>query len=179
MSARGLASRRHGIDSIDSNHNAVLENWAYAVATAIWVPAASIPSPFRRGFLIRDLPFQGVVLLLFAVAVEQQGWARHRVGEMGVETGFINVVEESRHPVEILLRDGIVLVVVAARAAHGEPEPHLAHCAHAIDQVLRLKLFGDAAGFGIDAVIALEPGRDFLFEHGVRQQVAGAGGRFP
>ena len=61
----------------------------------------------------------------------------------------------------------IVFVIVAARAADGQAEPDGADGADAIHQVLRLELLGDAAGFGIDPVVALEAGGDLLIERGV------------
>ncbi len=109
---------------------------------------------FRRG--------QSQVGLVIAAAVARTAVA-----------GFVHVIEESVQTVEFARGQRIVLMVVAARAPDRQTQPDGTEGAHAVHQVLGLELLGDAAGFGIDAMIALEAGGDLLVERGAGQQVAG------
>ena len=79
-----------------------------------------------------------------------------------------HVVEVGEELVELLLRERIVLVVVAAGAAERQAEPHGRGRLHAVDDVLDGVLLGDDAAFGVAAVVAVEAGGDPLVERGVR-----------
>ena len=62
-------------------------------------------------------------------------------------------------------------MVMAAGAADRQPQPHRAERAGAIHQVLRMELFGNTAGLGIDPVIALEASGDLLLHGRVGNQI--------
>ena len=64
-------------------------------------------------------------------------------------------------------------MVVAARAADGEPEPDGAGRLDAVDDVLDLCLGGDRAALAVEHVVAVEAGGDELIKRRLRQQVAG------
>ena len=84
-----------------------------------------------------------------------------------------HIVEESEQRIEILLRERIVLVVVAAGAAQRLPQPHRRGGLDAVGAVLGEELFRDHAALFVDHGVAVKPGGDPLFERRVRQQVAG------
>ena len=75
---------------------------------------------------------------------------------MRVEPALVDVVEEGEEAVVLLLRHGVVLVVVAARALHGQAEEGRAEGVHAVGHVLdAVLLLGAAALVGL-AVQAVE-----------------------
>jgi hypothetical protein len=79
------------------------------------------------------------------------------------------LVEKGPEPVILLLGQRVVLVVVAAAAVEGEPQPDrpggLGHVHHVVDTIL----FRDAAALTVDRVVAQETGGEFLLEGRVRQ----------
>ncbi len=75
--------------------------------------------------------------------------------------------------VEILLRERVVLVIVAAGASQGEAHEDGGGGLRAVGHVLDAILFGDDAAFAGGAVIAVEAGGDALLEGGIGQQIAG------
>ena len=101
-------------------------------------------------------------------------------GELGFVAGRIRhlhrrlllVVEEGEHPVELLLRDRIELVVVALRAADGEAEPDRARRADAVDHAVDAELLDVDAAFLIEGRVAVEARGDALGFAGVGQEVA-------
>src|SRR5262249_27464911 len=86
---------------------------------------------------------------------------------------FVDVVEIRGEPVEVLLRELIELVVVAAAATQGEPEPDGRRRFDAIDDIIDPRLLRDASAFAVDHVIAVEAGGNFLRDGSVREEVAG------
>ena len=97
---------------------------------------------------------------------------RRRVAGLLPDARFGNAVEVREELVELLLRDGIELVVVAARAAHRQAQPHGAGRGDAIDDALHEELLRDDAHLRVHAVVAVEPGGDLLVQRRVRQQIA-------
>src|SRR5258705_12920572 len=94
------------------------------------------------------------------------------VTEVVDESPIGRVVEERGELVILFLQDGIVLVIVAARAAHREPEPYRRRGLDTIGDVVQAEFLIDDAAFGAGAVIAMEAGRDLLAHGGIWQQVA-------
>ena len=90
-----------------------------------------------------------------------------------VESLLGDGVEEGEELVELLLRDRIVLVAVAARAAHGQAHPGGGRGFDAVDHVFDQILFGNRAALEVDHVVAIETGGDLVVRGGVGQQVAG------
>jgi hypothetical protein len=109
------------------------------------------------------------MLLLFAFLVEQRRRRRDGIGEMRVEAGLVRGIEEREQPVVILLRDGIVFVVVATRAFHGQPEKRATERVDAVGIVFDTELFVHAAAFVGLTMQAVERGGDFLVLRGVWQ----------
>ena len=64
-------------------------------------------------------------------------------------------------------------MVVAARAIHGQPQPHRGGRFHSIGHVFDDELVGDNAPFVVYPVIAIEGGRQSLIASRMRQQVSG------
>ena len=114
-----------------------------------------------------------LVLLLGRVRPEEQRRRGRRVGEMRVEPGFVDAVEEGKERVVVALRDRIELVIVATRALERQPEHRGAERVHAIDDVLGAKLVLDAAALVRLPVQPVEGGGDALVARRVRQQIAG------
>src|SRR3954469_25050500 len=85
-------------------------------------PLAGLPL-FRRELLLdlRRLPLQPLDLLLRLLVRRHP---HHRRGESGPAILALlgDVVEEREQPIELFLRNRIVLVIVAAGAADGEAE---------------------------------------------------------
>ena len=90
-----------------------------------------------------------------------------------VQTVLRHVVEEGEELVELLVRDRIELVLVAARAAHRQAHERAGRRLDAVDDVLDLILLGDRPALEVDHVVAVEAGRDLLLEGRVGQQIAG------
>src|SRR5206468_1351164 len=97
-------------------------------------------APFPGGLKFRDVVFGEQSLpLLFVLAVALQ-IGPQLTGSWRVDVSFFDVIEECEHAVEILLRDGIVLVVVALGTADAHPKPYHSDRASSIDGVLESEL---------------------------------------
>ena len=91
-------------------------------------------------------------------------------------TGFgfaIEVVEEGIHLKEVLLGDGVVFVVVADGAAHGEAHEGGSDSGDAVDHVLEVRFFRKSGADVDDEVKAVKTGSDELFLGGFGVEVAG------
>ena len=84
-----------------------------------------------------------------------------------------DVVEVGEEGVVLLLGDGIVLVVMAPRAPHREPEPNRRGGVDAIHDVLDGVFGVDDSALPVAPVIAVETGRDYLVQTRVREHVPG------
>src|SRR5262244_2841469 len=73
-----------------------------------------------------------------------------------VEAFLRNRIEEGVEAVEILLLDGVVFMIVAARAAHSGTEPHDRRRLQAVHYVLVLILLRDRTALKINHVVAIE-----------------------
>ena len=129
-----------------------------------------------------DLSFAPVGILLsrldlfFAPLVFAVFVADPRLGttpQIVDESLLVEVVEHCEQLVKLPLTDRVILVIVTTGAAQREPHPDRAHRLHAIDDVLRPPLLVERPTLGIDAMVAVEPGREHLAPGGIRQQVTG------
>ena len=82
-------------------------------------------------------------------------------------------IEEGCELVELLLGDGVVLMVVALRAPHREPQPDGSQRSGAVQHLFVAKLLGVGAAFAIRQGIAVEAGGHQHFLVAARQQIAG------
>ena len=108
-----------------------------------------------------------------AVLVPRHHQGRRRVRDVAVHHVLRGVPEERRQRVELSGADGVELVVVAGRAADGQPQEHAADRLGAVLRVDRLVFLDQHAAFVGRDVVALEAGGDQLVEGRVFQQVAG------
>ena len=119
----------------------------------------------------RQIPFEFAQLLFL---LECRG-LDHRWG-IAVLEGFAplgDVVEVGEEFVVLLLGDGVVLVVMAPRAPHREPEPNRRGGVDAIHDVLDGVFGVDDSALPVAPVIAVETGRDYLVQTRVREHVPG------
>ena len=63
-------------------------------------------------------------------------------------------------------------MIVAPRAADGQPQPHRSCCFHTVHDVLDPRLFGDASSFAVQHVITVETCRDVLIQRRLLQLIA-------
>ena len=91
-----------------------------------------------------------------------RGW-----GEEGIETSLVDVLEKRGECVEIFLRNGVELVIVAATALEGEAEEGGAEGGHAVVDVIDAVFLLDGAALGFLWVEAVEGGGEDLFLGGV------------
>ena len=118
-----------------------------------------------------DFALHGVELrLLFG---RGRGHQRGRVAVLHAAAEFGQAVEEGVHRIEVLLQQGVVLVVVAARAAEGKAEEDGGRGFDAVDDLFGEVFLGHNAVFGVNAVVAVEAGGYDLGGRGVGQEVAG------
>ena len=97
--------------------------------------------------------------------------ARHaRIGNL---PRLVHAVEEAEEAEVFLLRQRVVLVIVAARALRADAEERAPERVDAIDDVLRPVFLRDDAAFLALHVIAIEAGRENLLVGRVREQIAG------
>ena len=90
------------------------------------------------------------------------------------EAAFVgDAVEIGEEAVEIFLRDGVVLVIVAAGAADGEAHPNDACGLGAVGDVFDPVFLWNDAPFAISAVVTVETGGDDLIARGVGEEIAG------
>ena len=90
-----------------------------------------------------------------------------------LDARLVGVVEKREQLVVLHLRDRIVLVVVALRAAERQPKHHLASRRDSIVNRVDAKLLPVDAALGIDLRVAMKPRGHPLRQRGVRQHVAG------
>ena len=107
------------------------------------------------------------------VLLARHGQRRLRGSVAAVEPLLRQLVEEGVEAEVVLLRDRVVLVVVALPARHRQPEERRRGRLHAIGDVHDLILLGDRAALVVQHVVAVEPGGDQLVGARVRQEVAG------
>ena len=124
-----------------------------------------LPLSLKLGDAI--LPQELFPLALVCRARQQIG--SHLARQGGVDFDVLQAVEESEQLIEILLRDGVVLVVVALRAADGKSQPDLAHRARPVNDLVKPDLIEVDARLAIGQSATIESGRDTLFDRGVRQ----------
>ena len=137
--------------------------------------------PLRQQFgdlIVGQLSFGGFDLALDLAQPaflrrRRQLQQRLRIAPLPVESLLGDVVKEGEEAVEVLLRDGVVLVIVAAPATHRHAQPDGGGGVEAVDDVLGLVLLGDRAALVVDHVVAVEAGGNQLLAGRVRQQVAG------
>src|SRR5204862_6163339 len=98
---------------------------------------------------------------------------RLRGGEVVEEALPRDVVEEGEELIDVLLREGILFVIAAARTSRREAEPYSRRGADAGHYILGAKLLVDDAALGAGAMVAVKSGRDLFRQRRVRQQVAG------
>ena len=101
-----------------------------------------------------------------------RGHQRRRVHVLEALAPLGNVVEVRHDLVELLLRDRVELVVVAAGAPQGQAHPDGAGGRHPVDAVLGEELVDHDAALAVQAVVAVERGGDALVEGGAGQHVA-------
>ena len=106
---------------------------------------------FRGRKLLRSVrqgrPQIDQLLILLGRGQQHRGY-RHRVREIRGLTGFIDVLKKGEQPIEILLGNWVVLVIVAARTLQGQPEKRGAEGIDAIHNIGHAKfLLDDAALF--------------------------------
>ncbi len=98
---------------------------------------------------------------------------RRRVAVFEHPAALRNVVEISENLIELALRNRVEFVIVAARAAHRQPQPHGRRRIDAVHHILHQILFRNDAALAVGAMVAIEPGGDDLVLRRMRQQVAG------
>ena len=89
-------------------------------------------------------------------------WGGDGGGEVGVESGFVDVGEVGTELVIFLRGDRIVFVIVAAAALHGEAEEGGAEGVESIGNILDAEFFGDASAFDFLWVESVEGGGEEL-----------------
>ena len=93
--------------------------------------------------------------------------------QRSVYAAFLEVVEESEQLVELPLRNGIVLVVVALGAAYRQAEPDRAERAGPVHGLFKRILGGVHAALSIAQGVAVEASGDALLDGRAGHQVAG------
>src|SRR5215831_14552169 len=130
----------------------------------------------RRDVLVRErvgqiLKAAGQSLLLGFLFVGRQCEYWRGVARATVQSDFGDAVEEGVELIELLLRDRVVFVRVAARAAHCQPQPGRGRRLDAVNDVSVQGLFWNRASLEIDHVVAVESGGDLLILSGFGEQV--------
>src|SRR5262245_27821024 len=82
-------------------------------------------------------------------------------------------MEKGEELIILLLRDWIILMIVALGAANRETKPYRSRSVNTIHQICRVVFFWDRAAFEVNHMIAVEAAGDLLFQGRVGQQVAG------
>ena|SRR5436190_1570448 len=80
------------------------------------------------------------------------------MSEMRIKPGLVDVIKESGHPVEVLLLDRIVFMVMTTSAAEGQAQKSCSGGGHAVGDVLGAKFLLDTAAFIGLTVQAVESG---------------------
>ena len=89
----------------------------------------------------------------------------------GVDARLVGIVEKSEQPVVLHLRNRVVLVIVALRAAKRQPKHHLAGGGDAVVDRIDPELLTIDTALGVDLRIAVKPGGDLLGKRGFREHV--------
>src|SRR5262245_42071854 len=131
----------------------------------------------RREVLVRErvgqiLKSTGQPLLLGFLFFDRQCEYWRGVARAPVQSDFGDAVEEGVELIELLLRDRVVFVRVATRAAHRQPQPGRGGRLDSVNDVLVQVLFGYRAALEIDHVVAIESGGDLLILSGFWEQIA-------
>ena len=108
-----------------------------------------------------------------ADVAEQLGPLHLLGGRVDGDVRLVVVVEEGEHAVILLLRQRIVLVVVALGALDGQAEDALADGVHAVEHRLHAELLRIDAAFLVDHRVAEKAGGHDLVLRRAGQQVAG------
>ena len=95
------------------------------------------------------------------------------VAILSFESLFIDAVEIGHEAEEVVLRNRVELVVVAAGATDGHAQDRRAISAHAIHGIFHKPLLPNGASLVVDPMVAVERGGDLLIEAGIREEVAG------
>ena len=95
------------------------------------------------------------------------------MGEIRIEAGFVDVLEERGERVEIFLGDRVELVVVTTAALEREPEESRAEGGDAVVDVVDAVFLFDRAALGFLCVETVEGGGEDLIFGGLGQEVAG------
>ena len=95
------------------------------------------------------------------------------VQRIALEPILVDAAEHRGKPIELALRDRVVLVVVAARAFEREPEERSAKRRNTVGDALLPELLRNRAAFLGHAMQPMERGCDAVVDRRVRQQVAG------
>ena len=96
------------------------------------------------------------------------GEFQHATGRGLAMAVFHRVVEEGEKLVILALADGIELVVMTLRAAHGQAEENRAESVHAIHHRFDAELLWVDAALLIDLRVPVESGRNLLRDRGTR-----------
>ena len=127
---------------------------------------------FGQGrFVGLDGGFQFILTRFLRRSGELQ--VRLSVTDAAIQTLLRNIIEERKKPVEIALRNRIVLVIVAAGTAHRKPEPGHGGCFQTIHDVFHLIFLRNRAALEVNHVVAVKATGELLFGRRVRQQVTG------
>ena len=101
------------------------------------------------------------------------GWRGGGVDGIRIKARFIDLAKHRRHAEVVGLRQGIVFVVVALRAFHGQAEEGSTVGVDAVRDIFHAEFFRDRAALLRLAVESIEQRRELLFLRGVGQQIAG------
>ena len=83
---------------------------------------------------------------------------RHVAPDLRVDALLVHLIEEAEEAVVVHLGDGVVAVIMAPSAGHGQPEEGGRAGLRAVGHVLHAPLLVDRPRLGDRAVVALEPG---------------------
>lgn len=89
------------------------------------------------------------------------------------DVDFLLRIEKGGELVELLLGDGVELVIVALRATDGQSEPDGSKRPSAVEHLLIAELLRVGTAFAIGERVAIEPGGNQHVNGAVRHQIAG------
>jgi hypothetical protein len=95
----------------------------------------------------------------------------HLAGKRSVQVPVFSAVEEGKELVMVLLGDGIVLVIVALRAADGEPQPHGSDGIGLIQHLFKPGLLAVHSSLAVLQGVAMKPCSHFLVSGSAGKQV--------
>ena len=96
----------------------------------------------------------------------------HCLGGGEIQIEFVRIIHERHHLKILTMRDRIVFVRVALRAAEREAEPRRARRRHAVGHGVEAKLQRVNSAFFVQHRVAVKAGRHLLLARRPRQQVA-------